>query len=523
MRTAMAGEGVFRRFGPYVLLRTSGAGGMGRVELGLRGQPDGTAKLCVLKRMHADFSTREHEARFRREATIALQLSHDAIAQTVALEEIDGELVLLQELVHGIDLRLLETRAATAGEHVPLPVALHIVAEIARALAYAHAFSDLAIVHRDVTPDNVMLAFSGEVKLVDFGIARSNADAMLTRAGHIVGRPTYTAPEVWEGEKADRRADLYSLGVVLWQLLTGRRFGEANEIQGQSPWPDDLPAGLTDVVERALRPNPDDRYQDANALREDLRRFLPAGFEAQPALAALIARHFDVERERQMLADDIARARRLLTPVPAARDIAPPRRSPASGMWVAMAVAAIVVTVGLASGIARWPRSKVVAMQEAEEPAPPDPPQPPAPVPAPSHEEADNPNAVPEVAAGAPGMPSEVHVPAKGPPDPRRAAPKNPAPRLSPQPPGASGEELLRRAQEQFDVGETETALSLARQAARAGVRAPAHVLMGEVMMSERRFDEAEGEFAEAVRLDPGDARAAQLLALVRDNRGGGR
>jgi len=149
MRTAMAGAGDFRRFGPYVLLRTSGAGGMGRVELALRGLPDGTAKLCVLKRMHGDFRTREHEARFRREATIALQLSHDAIAQSVALQEIDGELVLLQELVHGIDLRLLETRAATAAEPVPLPIALHIVSEIARALAHAHSFADLAIVHRD--------------------------------------------------------------------------------------------------------------------------------------------------------------------------------------------------------------------------------------------------------------------------------------------------------------------------------------------------------------------------------------
>jgi eukaryotic-like serine/threonine-protein kinase len=524
MRTAMAGDSDFRRFGPYVLLRTSGAGGMGRVELALRGLPDGTAKLCVLKRMHADFRTRDNETRFRREATIALQLSHDAIAQSVALEEIDRELVLLQELVHGIDLRLLETRAATAGELVPLPIALHIVSEVARALAHAHAFDDLAIVHRDVTPDNVMLAFSGEVKLVDFGIARSNADAMLTRTGHIVGRPTYTAPEVWEGEQADRRADLYSLGVVLWQLLSGRRFDEADELQDQSPWPADLPAGLSDVVAQALRPNPDDRYQDANALRDDLRRFLPADFDAKAALAELIARYFDVARERQMLGDDVARARRLLTPVPAARPLVPGRRrSPEAATWVAAGVAAAVVAVGLASGLALWPRSNGAASQE---PARPDPP---APAPASTREEASGRPAARVVVARAPNVAGEPNAPRHGEPDARlpaegrlntmRSLASNPTPPSTDEPQDQLSEELLRRARDKFDVGETDAALAMARQAVRAGARARAHVLMGEVMMSERRFDEAEREFAEAVRLDPGDQRAAQLLGLVRENR----
>jgi serine/threonine protein kinase len=106
----MTGEREFRRLGPYLLLRTSGAGGMGRIDLALRAQPGEIAKLCVLKRMHAELRSQEQEARFRREANIALQLSHDAIAQTVGLEEVGGEMLLLQELVHGVDLRLLQTR-----------------------------------------------------------------------------------------------------------------------------------------------------------------------------------------------------------------------------------------------------------------------------------------------------------------------------------------------------------------------------------------------------------------------------
>ena len=513
MRTAMAGAGDFRRFGPYVLLRTSGAGGMGRVELALRGLPDGTAKLCVLKRMHGDFRTREHEARFRREATIALQLSHDAIAQSVALQEIDGELVLLQELVHGIDLRLLETRAATAAEPVPLPIALHIVSEIARALAHAHSFADLAIVHRDVTPDNVMLSFAGEVKLVDFGIARSNADATLTRAGHVVGRPTYTAPEVWEGGKADRRADLYSLGVVMWQLLAGRRFGDDSEVQDRSPWPADLPGGLTDVVERALRPNPDDRYQDANKLREDVRRFLPDGFDAKTALADLIARYFDVARERQILGEDVARARRLLTPVPAVSEVAsrrrPRSRASATAAWIAAGVVVAAVAVGLASGMALWRRSNAVGKQV---PAHPD-----APLPAASLDEARDHGVLHAPNQDQP----EILLHAKAPPSPARTTARTSTPPSSTDLLDETSEALLRRAQEKFDVGDTEAALAAARQAALAGAPAPAHLLMGKVMMSERRFDEAEHEFADAVRLDPDSERAAELLDLVRENRRG--
>src|SRR4029079_879760 len=312
MRRAMAGEGDFKHLGPYVLLRTSGAGGMGRIELALRAQPGSIAKLCVLKRMHAELRSPEQEARFRREANIALQLSHGANAQTVGVEEIDGELVLLQELVHGVDLRLLGTRLASAAERVPRAVAIHIVSEVARALAYAHAFGDLGIVHRDVTPDNVMLSFSGEVKLIDFGIARSDVDATLTSAGQICGRPTYTAPEIWAGGQADRRADIYSLGVVLWQLLTGRQLDEvhadrANAAPPPSAHNPQVSPALDAVAARALAPDPAQRSQDAGELQKALQPFFPSDFRAERAVRELLSRHFDVTRERRMLAADVQR------------------------------------------------------------------------------------------------------------------------------------------------------------------------------------------------------------------------
>jgi serine/threonine-protein kinase len=570
MRRSMAGEGEFRRLGPYVLLRTSGAGGMGRVELGLRAENGGTAKLCVLKRMHAELRSPEQEARFRREASIALQLSHDAIAQTVGVEQIDGELLLLQELVHGVDLKLLQTRLASAGERVPLAIAVHIVSEIARALAYAHGFRDLGIVHRDVTPDNVMLAFSGEVKLIDFGIARSNADATLTSTGLVVGRPTYTAPEVWGGKKADRRADIYSLGVVLWQLLTGQRL-EDERASGDSPPPipsalnREVPALLDAVATRALAPDPNRRHQTADELQQALRPFLTAGFRPGRALAELLARHFDVARERRMLAEDVARARRFLARTPRGKEQPAPARLRESGRHAPAAVAAstavaapapvAVSTAGAApasiaasattvvtgksrrilfvAAIGATGLALAVALVAGLKPPP-------------ARPLAPTPTAAAPTSGGGAARSAPVPPPASTAHAPASAVRDEPPPEVPTTPPRArqvassagrarppsaktarpastlSAEELLRRAQDKFDVGETEAALALARQAVSAGARAPAHVLMGKVMMSERRFDEAEREFAEAVRLDPGDARAARLLALVRETRSSG-
>jgi serine/threonine-protein kinase len=508
----MAGDGEFRRLGPYVLLRTSGAGGMGRIDLGLRAEPGAVPKLYVLKRMHAELRSPEQEARFRREASIALQLSHDAIAQTVGVEEIDGELLLLQELVHGVDLRLLETRLATARGRVPIEVAVHIVSEVARALAHAHAFGDLGIVHRDVTPDNVMLAFSGEVKLVDFGLARSDADASLTATGHVVGRPTYTAPEVWEGAQADRRADIYSLGVVLWQLLTGQRF-EVARASGAKPAPvpstlnAQVPPQLDDVASRAMARDPDQRYQSAGELHEALRAFRSGTSPTEPALAELLERHFDVARERRMLAADVERALRFLgvavreQPAPVPQKRGRPAMIAGTGITAALAIA-VVTFVGLSPSRPdrTAPPSAAAVLQ--------------APAPAASP---DGPTATPRD-----GTRAQAEPPLRGHPPATSARRARPQIAKAARPPSAPPAELLKRAQEQFDLGDTAAALALARQAAGAGARAPAHVLMGKALMSERHFAEAEQAFAEAVRVDPGDAEAAQLLAFVREARRGG-
>jgi serine/threonine-protein kinase len=527
MRRSMAGEGESRWLGPYLLLRTSGAGGMGRIDIALRAQPDGIPKLFVLKRMHAELRSPEQDARFRREAHIALQLSHGAIAETVGVQEIDGELVLLQELVHGVDLRLLATRLASANERMPVALAAHVTAEVARALAYAHAFGDLGIVHRDVTPDNVMLSFAGEVKLVDFGIARSDVDANLTTTGQIVGRPIYTAPEIWQGAQADRRADIYSLGVVLWQTLTGRPLGDDGDAPSggaraapPSAHNPDVSADLDAVVARALAPDPTHRYQTAGELQGALRPFCAADPHPGRALAELLARHFDVVRERRMLAADVERAMGALS-AGGARELAAPATAPDNPRATTatprvprsrqpIVIVAGIVAAGLAIGIAAGRHGQPAS--DASAAAPPQ--APPLGPTAVADEVASD--ATPLETAKTPARAHRFAINAG------RARPlsgKPPRPLATPA--SVSADELLARAQARFDVGDTETALALAREAATGGAGAAAHVLMGNVLMSERAYDAAEREFAEAVRLDPTDVRAARLLALVREARSG--
>jgi serine/threonine protein kinase len=522
----METAGELRRLGPYVLLRVSGAGGMARVEVALRQTPRGP-ELCVLKRMHADFRSPEQEARFRREAAIAARLCHDAIARTLGIEEIDDEPVLLQELVMGVDLRRLAGRMTAVGERLPIPLAAYVVSEVARALDHAHGLGNLGIVHRDVTPENIMLGFSGVVKLVDFGIARSNADQTLTEAGLVIGRPVYTAPEVWEGERADRRSDIYSLGVVLWQLLTGR---PVDALDVASPAAD-LPDPLARLSVAALAANPAERPQTAGAFRDALGPFVPMDDQARLALAELLARHFDVARENQMLADDVARARRVLVETEGRGTTpanAPPQRRPRAwtapnrGVTRALAVPALVllglVLAGLVFagvvGLVRVAKARHRSQAGVTSAAP----RPPLANPAASVEKAP---ASRESERAWP-IPDQTAARVPGPKPPRRR--RSAAPSASDSP--ALADALVQRAEVSFDRGDLDGALAAARHALEAGAGAPAQLVIGTVMMNRRRYDEAERAFAEATRLAPGDQTAARLLAMIRDIRkmeGGGR
>jgi serine/threonine protein kinase len=299
------------QFGPYLIVRLSGAGGMGRIEVALRA--DGQdLDVCVIKRLHGALHDEEKEARFRREAQIAARLEHENIARTLRIEKIDGELCIVQEFIEGMNLGKVMRQLGV--RPLPIVVAVYVVSAVARALAHAHGFGRMGIVHRDVTPENVMLSFAGDVKLIDFGTARSAVDGRVTETGVVVGRRSYVPPEAWEGEKVDQRADVYALGVVLWEVLTGRRAEEAPEpsLPDASTLNPEVTLLLGQVVARAMAPAPEDRYQSADEFAAALAAFIPPGADPRRELADLLGLCFNVTLQKQLLADDIAEAKQFL-------------------------------------------------------------------------------------------------------------------------------------------------------------------------------------------------------------------
>ncbi|MBC8133082.1 MAG: serine/threonine protein kinase, partial [Deltaproteobacteria bacterium] len=162
-----------RQFGKYVLLKSLARGGMGEIYLAASGQPGGLNKLCVIKKVISGKTDRAKVNRFLDEAKVVLRLSHANLVSTFDAGDVGGELFIAMELVEGKDLREIWNRCVRTRTRIPVDVALVVVREVARALAYVHAYGGLRLVHRDVAPPNILLSYYGEVKLTDFGLARS--------------------------------------------------------------------------------------------------------------------------------------------------------------------------------------------------------------------------------------------------------------------------------------------------------------------------------------------------------------
>lgn len=287
-----------RQLGRYELIKRIAVGGMGVIYLAKSRGAAGFEKTVIIKKI-LDHLAEEQEfiTKFLDEGRIVVNLTHGNIVPVFDMGEEDGEYFIAMEYLPGRDLRDVLKRLQKRDEIIPTHLAVHIVTEACKGLDYAHRRTDdagnsLDIVHRDVSPSNILISRDGEVKVIDFGIARATSRAAKTVSGRIQGKICYMSPEQASGKSVDARSDIFSAGVVLYEMLTGRRpfQGESDlqsldlvrqcNFQTPSEVNPEIPPELDVIVEKALERDRDERYQSIDELHVDLLEWLYSGGRA---------------------------------------------------------------------------------------------------------------------------------------------------------------------------------------------------------------------------------------------------
>lgn len=478
----------------YQLIRQLDEGGMGAVFLAQR---KGSAELCVIKLIRDEYHDNATVAqRFLRESHVASEVQHPSVARVVDAGRFEDRMYLAMEYIAGCDFealmhKLMGNPVRALRRMVPPALTLTIAQDVLRGLAHLHALTDsegkhLGIVHRDLTPRNVMLTFDGRAKIIDFGLARTDVSQWQTNPGMSIGTPRYMAPEQVLGERADGRADLYSLAVWLYEALSGTffipfiedrletmRMVVTHEPEPLSRLNPNLPEALTPVLQRAMAKLADDRPPSAEAFRQALLAAAPDYANTPPEqVGAFVAEHFsdrkqscelEIERARHRFSDDeppveatnvapaglaamdeplqarpsVLSAEDLTLPTATAPSglvaaplptLAPPAPPTTTGGRVAwLAAGAVVVAAGvLAAVFALGPEPTPVVLTSAA----PGPAVEVAPAPAPDPLAEDP---VPLRALPAPARRTEVPVRARAPTEPRKATPAAPPPAEPPK------------------------------------------------------------------------------------------
>ena len=290
---------VLKKFGKYFLLDLVAQGGMAEIYRARMATPDGGARLVAIKRVLASYSQNpEFVSMFKSEIKTTSGFTHPNIVQIYDFGDQGGQLYLAMELVDGKNLRQFMTRSGEVKNGFPIEIAMALIEQAAAGLGYAHSFKDkftgksVNIVHRDISPQNILVSYDGAVKVIDFGIAKAVTNSEATRAGVIKGKPSYLSPEQISGEELDGRSDVFALGIVLWEMLAGRKlFAGENDyavirlienctgfVKPPSMYNPKVPKELDAIAMKCLEKDRNARYVNAEEMQRALHKCLYQAF-----------------------------------------------------------------------------------------------------------------------------------------------------------------------------------------------------------------------------------------------------
>jgi len=332
-----ASVGSHSRLGRYELCATLAEGGMATVNVAILREGPGAGEVVAVKMIRGEFArSEEFAAMFLDEARIVAGLQHPNVLRYQELGHAEGHPFIAMELLYGQSLWTVWEACRARRVRLRYPMIARIGARVADGLHYAHDAADAAgrpldIVHRDVNPSNIFLTYGGEVKVIDFGLAKAKNRASQTAAGIIKGKVAYMSPEQAVGGPVDRRTDVFALGTTLWELACDRRlFKHADDVEtlrrvnaADVPDPtrvvDGFPRALWNILRRALARDPNERYRTAGAFARDLDVFARGASDGPdvPSLAEVMGALFpgDAERQRQWVAEVTASTRGVRAPL----------------------------------------------------------------------------------------------------------------------------------------------------------------------------------------------------------------
>lgn len=522
-----------RRFGQrHVLLKPLAEGGMGRIFLAASG-----GRLCAVKVMRPDRANPELLARFRGEAQLMTRLAHRNVVFATEAGDVEGTPYFAMEYIRGRSLAQVMTRASQMRRRIPIGLALYITNEILLGLGHLHEAVGRGFVHRDISPTNVMLSFDGAVKIIDLGLGASRDHAPEAMNGQW-GQENYQAPEHVAGRPLDARSDIFSVGIMLWEMLASRRlFGGIEGRHAEAPRPSQfnkrVPEDLEGIVMTALASEPGDRYSGAGAFLKALRPHLLAHDDAA-SLSAFLCEVFAEDVARERAEEDRLRLAAEEMPAAPARNenVSATERVPALARsraqhWRWGMLAGLVIAL-LFGGVSAWRErgSRIPGTQLATPP-----PAPREVVPSPQAPEVPQPLPVPP----APAVPPTAVRPAPQPrsvPKPASvvlapaAAPEADTPQELPSvvetpanSPSAAARKLVLAAERLMGGGDFVAALNAANDSLKEEETVEAHLLVARVHWARGLLLSAERAATRGLSTFPDEPRLLKLRREIAERR----